>query len=149
MMIKKGVIIASVILVLVIAFGVYLLWPIQRAVKPDELYDLDEPYFFVKWARVTGSDWMIIGDQNGEYSEAKYVVLQGKIPDIVKNYDIATGGNVYVCYGEYIGEEEFMGDRFGVYNSTGWDILYPVKRNAIFPFWPKGYLCRRDVMGID
>ena len=135
------------ITILLIALLVYLFWPIKFAVKLDDLQNQDKAFYFVKWTQVTGSSGRIIGDQSGEYTEAKYVVLQGEIPDIVKNYEIASAGNVYVCYGEYVGEVEFMGDRLSVYNSTGWDVLYPVKRNAVFPFWPKGYLCRRDVSG--
>jgi hypothetical protein len=117
------------------------------AVKLEELKKLDNPYYLVKWTQTTVSNWMIIGDETGYYREVEYVVLCGEIPDIVRNYDIAIGGNIYICYGEYVGEIETpaIEETISEYQLSGWDILYPIKREAIFPFWPKAYLTHMDM----
>ena len=133
----------------IVVFCVYQIWPIKIAIKSAELKNLDEPYYLVKWTRTTATTWMLIGDHTGEYAEARYVALQGATPDIVENYDIATGDNVYICYGEYTGEKQTpaMEETLHTYNLTGWDILYPVNRNSVFSFWPKSYLSRMDMNG--
>lgn len=132
---------------LFLIFCGYQITPVKAAIRPDELEKLNTPYYLVKWTRTTQSTWMIIADENGAYAQAEYVSLQGEIPDIVQNYDIATGDNVYLCYGEYRGEIETAAreEPMREYYLSGWDILYPVKRNAIFSFWPKSYLCQMDI----
>lgn len=146
---KKIVISITLVFLSVVAFFVYQIWPVKFAIKADDLKNSDRSYYLVKWTRATASTWMIIGDQTGEYSEAQYVVLQGNVPDIVSNYDIAIGQNIYVCYGEYLGERENLdtGETIGEYQITDWDILYPVRRNSVFPFWPKSYLSQMDMNG--
>ena len=118
--------------------------PVKYALKQSDL-DSKEAYFLIKWIQVTGSDWMIIGDQNGLYEHPLYIIADGKIPSVVSNYAIATGHNTYICYGSYEGEADIGGGHFlSKYHFTDWDILYPVQRNGLIPFMPKGYLCKWD-----
>jgi hypothetical protein len=120
----------------------YLLFPVKYALKQKDLDALEKPYFLIQWVQVTGSSWRIVGDQNGYYDKQNYIVESGEIPYIVGNYSIAIGDNTYICYGHYIGEDKIFD--FSEYQFTGWDILYPVKRDAIIPFWPKSYLSKLD-----
>lgn len=148
---KKNVIfILLALILLILIFFVYQISPVKYAIQEKSLENLDEQYYLVKYTLTTSSTWMIIGDNTGYYSTPKYVILEGDVPDIVKNYDIATGDNVYVCYGEYIGEKETAAqETLSAYNLTGWDIVYPVKRNSVFQFWPKSYISRMDINGMN
>jgi len=143
---KKMPIIIIVFLFLIAVF-VYNILPEKYAVKREDLLNSNEAYYLVEWVRTTGIEWMIVGDQTGLYSEAKYAMLIGEVPDIVSNYSIATARNTYVCYGEYIGEKEntILGETLSEYIMIGWDILYPIKRNTVLPFWPSSYLSRMDM----
>lgn len=147
---KKNVLFILLALVLLLlVFLVYLIFPVKYAIKQENLNNSDEQYYLVKYTFTTASNWMILGDNTGYYQTPEYVVLEGDVPDIVKNYDIATGDNVYVCYGEYIGEKETAAqETLSAYKLTGWDILYPVKRNSVFQFWPKSYISRMDINGM-
>jgi hypothetical protein len=79
----------------------------------------------MEWTQVTGSEW--------------------ETPSVVQNYHFAIGKNTYVCYGNYVGEIDIgNGDMLSKYQFTGWDILYPVKRDGIIPFLPKSYICKWD-----
>lgn len=136
--------ILTLLIALVVCFRIIFI-PVKQAIRQDELNHLKEPYYLIQWVQVTGSEWMIIGDQNGQYEQPKYIVAKGEIPSIVKNYDIATGHNTYICYGEYSGKTDIGGGEIlETYQFNGWDILYPVKRNTPIPFMPKGYLCTLD-----
>lgn len=145
---RRYILIICLILTLLIAPTVcyrLIFIPVKQAVRQDELNNSSKPYYLVQWIQVTGSEWMVIGDQNGQYEQPKYIVVKGELPSIVKNYDIATGHNTYICYGEYLGETDIGGGEvLETYQFNGWDILYPVKRNTPIPFMPKGYLCKQD-----
>jgi hypothetical protein len=143
---KSTIIVITVILSVPLIIMIYLLFPVKYALKQKDLDVLEKPYFFIKWTQVTGSSWRIVGDQDGYYDRSKYIITNGGgCPHIVGNYDIARADNTYICYGYYIGEgKDYGGPIFSEYQCTGWDILYPVKRDAIIPFWPKSYLSRLD-----
>lgn len=149
---KKNVILILTALILVLILTVFAYWisPVKHAIKEESLKNTGEHYYLIKYTQTTVSMWKIIGDNTGYYQTPKYVILEGDVPDIVKNYDIAIGDNVYVCYGEYIGEKETPAQEIlSAYNLTGWDILYPVKRDSVFQFWPKSYISRMDINGMD
>ena len=143
---KKLIIIVCVFLLIVIVTGIILFAPVKFALKQSDLKEINEPYYLVKWVQVTGASWMIVGDQNGYYEQPIYVIAEGETPSIVKNYSIATGDNIYLCYGNYIGKETILDgeEMLEKYNFTGWDILYPIRRNGLLPFMPERYLCKLD-----
>lgn len=121
--------------------------PVKYAVYQDDLNQLKEPYYIVKWVQVTGSSWMIIGDQNGYYERGKYIVAGGEIPSVVDNYSIATGDNTFICYGKCSGKTNIGGgETLETYQFSGWDIMYPVRRNGLIPFLPGKYLCKMDFL---
>ncbi|MBO4898101.1 MAG: hypothetical protein J5590_07380 [Clostridia bacterium] len=136
-----------IIIIFVVIFFGYKVWfaPVKYAVSQEDLLNSKEQYYLVQWVQVTGSSWMIVGDQNGYYEHGKYIVAKGEVPSVVENYSIATGHNTYICYGEYCGKTDIGGgDILETYQFSGWDILYPVKRNGLIPFLPKKFLCKMD-----
>ena len=138
----------AVIIVVFLQFFVSTRTPIKYALFIEDLADAENPYYLVQWTQVTGSSWRIIGDQNGYFENPQYIIIEGEAPSVVKNNSVATGENIYVCYGEYMGENEIAntGMIFDTYKFTDWDILYPVRRETILPSWfyPIGYLSKAD-----
>ncbi|MBP3361304.1 MAG: hypothetical protein J6N52_10650 [Clostridia bacterium] len=145
---KKLIVIGGAAIIFILLMVIcYKAWlpPVKYALKQEDLANIETPYFLVQWTQVTGSSWMIVGDQDGYYDNAKYVIANGETPSVVQNYDVATGHNTYVCYGSYVGETEIPGGEIlSEYQFTGWDILYPVKRNMPISLLPKSYLCKFD-----
>jgi hypothetical protein len=138
--------IVVVVATLLFAFLAYQIYPVKFALKPDDLTNLDKPYYLVKATTATVSTWTIVGDQDGYYSKVKYVDLNGEVPYLAESIDFLWGGNTFVCYGEYVEEiETISGETISSYRLTGWDILYPINRYAIFPFWPKSWLAKMDM----
>ncbi|MCL2529876.1 MAG: hypothetical protein FWE41_06040 [Coriobacteriia bacterium] len=146
---KAIVVIVCVLALTLSSVVVYLFSPVKHAVKEEDLLNIAEPYYLVKWIQTTGSSWMIIGDQDGLYDEPILILITGEWPSIVKSYEVAIGHNTYICYGYYVGESKpyYYSEHFSEYHFTGWDILYPIKREGILPFLPKSYLCRLDTLG--
>jgi len=144
---KKFMIIICVLKFLILVVCCLLFYPVKYALKQENLENIETPYFLVQWTQVTGSSWVLVGDHNGYFGEPIYIVANGAMPFERRfNYAIATGHNTYICYGNYVGEREISdgGDKFSEYQFTGWDILYPVKRNGLIQFLPKSYLCKLD-----
>jgi hypothetical protein len=145
---KKYIRFVGGLLLLVLAIWVYKVRvvPVRYALKPSDLKNLQTLYFLVEWTQVTVSSWMVVGDQNGYYEQAKCVIIDGEDPSMVENYAVATGDNTCICYGEYI-EERYLSEvqeTLSDYRSTGWTVLYPVKRDGLLPFMPKNYLRALD-----
>ena len=65
--------ILTLLIVLVVCYRLIFV-PAKQAVRQDELDNLEKPYYLIQWIQVTGSEWMIIGDQNGQYEQPKYIV---------------------------------------------------------------------------
>lgn len=146
--VRKIVGIAAICIIMLLAVLLaFELRPVKTAISLDEIKELDGPYYLVKKEFSSAAQWIVIGDQNGEYLEPKYADLQGEFPSV--DYELQIMDNVYVCYGEYVGQRENPAttESFSIFDLSGWDILYPVKRSSVFQFWPKGYLCRIDVNG--
>lgn len=142
---KYIVIILSAVLIIIIICCCLIFTPVKYAVSKDSLNKSNRPYFLLQWIQITGSEWVIIGDQNGLYENPKYIVAKGNVPSAIENYNIATGNNTYICYGNFIGYTDIHEDiKLETYQFTDWDILYPIKRNLPIEFWPKGYICKLD-----
>ena len=141
-----GIVFGCVLVLLGVYFA-YEIWPVKTAITQDEIKELNAPYYLVKKEFSSAAQWIVIGDQNGEYPEPRYADLRGKFPSV--DYVLQIMDNVYVCYGEYVGQRDnpAVTEPFYVFDVSGWDILYPVKRDSVFQLWPKGYLCRIDVDG--
>lgn len=130
-----------------------LFLPIKYAV--EELPKNESEYIVVTDYKVTGYEWLVIGEQNGLYAEhsqnIKCINMIGNIP-ISKFYsDYSTGDNRFICYGEYeyqpydgISGHNIYGEY--VFNVSRWDIMYPIKRELfIGVLIPKNYICRYDL----
>jgi len=143
--VKKFMIIGGVVVLLIIVLCYRVFYsPVKYALKQTELDALNDSYYLVQWTQATGSSWKIIGDQDGYFDREVYIIAKGEVPSIVNNYDIATGQNTYICYGYYAGETRIDGNEMlGEYQFSGWDVLFPVKRNGL-SLLPKSYLCKYD-----
>ena len=118
-------------------------YPVKYAIKPKDLAYRKDPFFLAKH---TYEGWRVIGNQTDLYIVPLRAVFCGEIPDIISNSEFAFADNVYICYGEYIGEVEFMNGSERKYLLTGWDIQFPIKRNIYF-WLPNSYICRFDING--
>lgn len=119
--------------------------PIKYAVKQGNLNKADD-YLIVKVQKSTISEWIAIGDNKCIYDDAKNVRLTGNIPSGY-DYNIETGGNIFICYGKVEGTSDLHGEKYYIYNVENWEILYPVKRNSCFEkVLPDSYLCGFDIM---
>ena len=108
------IIIISLCILLFVVIAIFIcynmFYPVKAAVSQSDLDYIQRPYYLVKWVQVTGSSWMIIGDQDGYYKEGIYIIAEGEVPfKNYFNYDIMTGDNTYICYGDYIGESDIPG----------------------------------------
>ena len=67
---KYIVIILSAVLIIIICCCL-IFTPVKYAVSKDSLNKSNRPYFLLQWIQITGSEWVIIGDQNGLYENPK------------------------------------------------------------------------------
>ena len=123
--------------------------PIKQAIKIHELNN-DISYIVVIPAKVTGADWMIIDSNNCKFDEEDYIRIVGNEPKFL-DFSIQYADNKFICYGKYVQED--YEDETGIYDvfeSSAWDIVYPIKRNSIFSFFmPKSYLTELDITQVD
>jgi len=77
---KAIVVIVCVLALTLSSVVVYLFSPVKHAVKEEDLLNIAEPYYLVKWIQTTGSSWMIIGDQDGLYDEPILILITGEWP---------------------------------------------------------------------
>lgn len=127
-------------------FAYYEFAPVKYALKQSDIEEIQISYYYVKWTQVTGASWKIIGDDNGFYDEEIYIIAEGEVPSVIENYDIASGDNTYICYGNLIGMGR-IGDSeepLPKYQFIGWDIVYPINRGSLNLLMPQGWLCRAD-----
>lgn len=143
----------------------YLFFPVKFTLKQKDLDALEKPYFLIEWVQITGSSWMIVGDEDGYYDQVayivdekdiqhikdmgdqgKYIISNGEMPSIVRTDDFTMWHNTYIVYVNYVGERDVgISKTISEYEFTGWDVLYPVKRDgSIIPFLPKSYICKWD-----
>ena len=113
----------------------FIFTPVKYAITNESLNKSSRPYFLLQWIQITGSEWAVIGDQNGLYQNPRYIVAKGNVPSAIENYNIATGNNTYICYGNFIGYTDIHENiKLETYQFTDWDILYPIKRNLQIEF---------------
>lgn len=99
----------------------------------------NEPYIICNETLVTGFEWVMLTDEEGqEYTPFKYVVLKGEALENVPSFASAAEGgdeNVFVFYikGKQIEYDDVRGEHL-VYFVDDWDIIYPVKRIRLFSF---------------
>lgn len=128
----------------------YIYAPVKQAVKIEVLQETERPYYLLRWVQTTGAEWEMIGDQNGYYEKPILIAVKSGAPPMISayNYDVATGGNIYVVYGTTLGVEDNDGVVLPTYEFTDWDILAPITREAPWDFLlPSGYLCKFDLAG--
>lgn len=117
--------------------------PMKQAIKRGGL-DKSGNYIIVKVQKATLSEWIAIGDNNGNYDTPKNVRLTGNAP-FGYNYNVEVGDNTFVCYGKDDGVGFLQDEKYETFNAERWEILYPVKRNSLFDWiLPDSYLCRFD-----
>ena len=134
----------AIVLIIILLFVASYFAPVKFAIKQEDLRDT-ESYIIVQVQHSTAvSIWVAVGDNNGKYNEPVSINLLGDEPQLY-SYEIEFGGNQFVCYGNYLDEGDFHGEVYKNFEITGWDILYPIKRDSLFNFiLPNSYICRYD-----
>ena len=138
---KKRII--PIVLILVAVFGIFyarnLHIPndaLKKAVKIDEI--TSENYILCKRERVTGFDWCTVLDENGNDQEV-FCNITGIDPydEFNFKYEFSMEYNTFIFYidGVDLVYNEAADKETKVYNVVGWDILYPVKHEALFGFF--------------
>lgn len=111
---------------------------IKQAITKNELKDLGKDYIICERIRTTGYDWCVVGSNNidniNEYCNIKDV---DPFSELDLEYEFVISNNKYVFYVDekttYYSEE--MHQQCVEYAVSGWDILYPIKREEIFDFF--------------
>jgi hypothetical protein len=129
------IIVAVPFLMLMVLIGIALyknptiLKPLKTAVKESEL--VGKNYILGEHVSVTGFDWYLIKDENGEEGKEYFNVIgPNPFEEFSLSYDFYVSGNIYIFYitkkRRYYSEK--MREDMLEYIVTGWDILYPVRR---------------------
>ena len=127
----------------IVIFLTYQLYPIKFTVNEDTLSNKN--YILVASCATTLSNWKIINNEQIKSDDDIYVRLEGNAP-VNLNYNILSGNNIYVCYGEFLEDGNLMGETYKRFSVENWDILYPVSRNSVFDFiLPDNYICNLDL----
>ena len=120
---------------------------IQRsAVKENQL--IGKRYILCNAERVTGFDWLLVKDENGnsvnELCNISGVNLFEELP-IKYELEMANTFVFYVAEKRMVFSEALGQDAIE-YVVTGWDILYPIKRgNPLDLFSTKKYISEDDL----
>ena len=122
---------------------------IKTAIKKSELNDLSvKKYILCKRAVTTGFDWLMIKDEDSKKTST-FCNIIGVNPFTDLNLNLGWVDNTFIFYIEkkkMIYSEATKKDELE-YVVTGWDILYPVKRDELFDlFNSKKYITSRDVI---
>lgn len=135
-------------LICIIIFIIYIpnLIPIKYAAKEKNL-KIEKNYILCRNQKVTGFNWLILGDINGKYKNPEDIEIIGKTPYETFNYTIDKTENTFVFYGEFIENRIKDGEDkpHKVFQASDWDILYPIKRNSLRQgFVPQKFLSVYD-----
>ena len=119
---------------------------LKTAVKKNELSDKN--YILCKTAVTTGFEWLMIKDEEGKKTSI-FCNIIGASPFDELNFisGFAWADNTFIFYIEekkMVYSEATKQDE-PEYVVTGWDMLYPVKREFIDLFSPKKYITTKDV----
>ena len=121
---------------------------IREAVKERNL--TGRSYVLCKRERVTGFDWLMIRNENGN-KVYEYINIVGPTPwDLGLYHGFVQSNNTYVFYVEerrVVYSEAVLGGSFE-YVVLDWDILYPVRReffpiDMLFQTWR--YITKDDL----
>ena len=119
---------------------------LKTAVKENKLKS--EKYILCKQYRVTGFDWLLIKDEEGEKVH-ELINIVGPTPgELGLKYEFEIAYNTFVFYvkeKKMVYSEATRQDEIE-YVATGWDILYPVKHGN-FPniISSNKYITSKDV----
>ena len=149
---KMFVIVTVIISLFTVVFGVWFYTAfiykpngiLRVALKEREI--AEEKYILCRLYRVTGYDWFLIQDENGEdVNDFIYITGANPIADLKLSYEFEMGRSTYIFYIEKRHEvySELLGENVVEYVVTSWDILYPVRRITFIS--PRRYITEADV----
>ncbi len=149
--IKNVVIVTIVVLITILIIANFL--PVKMSVKPNKVNEKNknDTVILCEYGQTTGPNWVIIGNEKGEFGPGKCEFINVKYSESVKmpNSSIFIGDNKYVLYGKFIGVEVFYGESYRVFEVNRWDIQYPIDRFSLRSFFsPKRYLNIFDFLNI-
>lgn len=133
-----------ILLIVFLGVIIYGMMPVKQAINEDSL-EKSKDFIIVNAQKSTISQWIAIGGNSGYYNEHKNVKLKGTPPSGY-TYSVEAGHNTFVCYGHYVEEKDFYGEKYTVFNVESWEILYPIKRDSLFSkILPSSFLCNFDI----
>ena len=108
--------------------------------KAVALKDLEgKQYIICDWVQVTGANYYIIQDENGNQPEDPYCVVTGACPEKELSYDFMVFNKFVIYYSEKK-PVDFDGIDTIEYIATGWDVLYRIKHGNPFIYAPNHVL---------
>ena len=128
--------IALPVIVFVLFSALSLSQPIVKtAIRKNRLPE-NEEYVICRWTQTTGYNW-IISSSKGLGEKHTFCRINGPTPlDLDLKYDFLISSNKYVFYvtdvREYYSDE--LHEDVIEYTVSGWDILYPVRRESMITF---------------
>ena len=120
---------------------------VKTAVRRSDL-PKDGNYIICDWKWVTGYNWYVSSSE-GMGKKGTWCNIIGPSPyDLDLYYEFTISRNKYVFYvtdvQEYYSEE--MSLHMVDYTVSGWDILYPVRRESMLTFLkPPGHIIENDL----
>lgn len=140
---KRKFLILILILILILSGFIYALYPIKFGVKYEDI-NKEKNYIIVSPCTTTIAQWIII-EINGDICQDEIYVRLSENEPSGFNYEVEAGVNKFVCYGDFIEDGDFYGERYLNFIVSEWDIIIPIKRVSIFDcILPKKYLCNLD-----
>jgi len=140
---KNKIVIAIISIVIITIVGL-ILW-MKNSVSSDEILKTavreqelpDGEYILCKEARVTGFDWMVVHNGQGEKIQ-EFCKITGSNPfeEVPLSYEFSMAHNIFVFH--VVEKKIFYSDEMKQdcveYVVSGWDILYPVKHGGLSGF---------------
>jgi hypothetical protein len=139
----------KIIVIFSVVFCVYMFikddWITEPVIK--KAIKMDKPGKDVIWCKVekvTGFDWWVVAGDEGRYCN---IVGADPIIEASLKYDFEIADNIYIFYiggkREYFSKE--INEEILEYTVTGWDILYPVKRDPLTDIYKSSkYILKSD-----
>jgi len=139
-----------------ITFG-RIIFPFPR-VTDDEIIKIavnrgdiqDRVFIICQWTRTTEFNFVLIQDEDGNRVNS-HCIVTGIDLEKELSYDFLISGNYFVFYvvekTQHF-DPRFSEDGFAEYVVDGWDVLSPVRRNALFNRTPR-YVLIEDLMQVE
>lgn len=148
---KKNIIIVALMLMLGTSYfmkNTYIPNSIVKtAVKENELSGKN--YILCQRARTTGFDWLMVKNEaNVKTNEFCNIIGSNPFDELYLRHELVMARNTYVFYinEKTITYSEELQQDIIEYTATGWDILYPVKRDDVASFFSsKKYITGKDL----